>query len=266
MDMLPPGDVLIRLGSFATVFVAFAILEAAFPRRKRCISRWRRWLSNVGMSAFNQVFMRVALPLSAMAAATWAAHNDWGLLNRTALSPWIEVPLAVLILDLAIYLQHAAYHRVPLLWRFHRMHHADTEFDVTTGIRFHPASMLLSGLIKLALVVAIGPSLLAVLVFEVLLNATSLFNHSNLYLPPRVDAVLRSIVVTPDMHRVHHSSDTAEMSRNFGFSFPWWDRLLRTYRDQPAGGHTDMQIGLAHFRQDGQMRLDRMLTQPFRDS
>ena len=188
------------------------------------------------------------------------------MLGQKALPPWVEVFGAVLILDLAIYLQHLVYHAVPVLWRFHRMHHADIEFDVTTGIRFHPLSVLLSGFIKLGAVLAIGASPMAVLAFEVLLNATSLFNHSNLRIPPAVDRVLRLVVVTPDMHRVHHSSDSDEVNRNFGFNFPWWDRMFRTYRAQPALGHREMVVGLDGFRQLRELRLDRMLSQPFRST
>ena len=264
MDVAPATEVIIRLGCFLGVFVALAVFEAWFPRRGRGVSRSRRWPSNVAVSALNQVLLRLLLPMSGIALAMQAQHNQWGMLGQVLWEPWLEVVVAVLLLDLVIYLQHRVYHAVPLLWRFHRMHHADVEFDVSTGIRFHPLSVLLSGLIKLAAVVAIGVSPVAVLVFEVLLNATSLFNHSNLRIPATVDGVLRWFLVTPDMHRVHHSSDVNETNRNFGFNFPWWDRLFRSYRAQPALGHTDMVIGLDQFREVGELRLDRMLSQPFR--
>lgn len=264
MDVVPSTELMIRLGCFLGVFAALAVFEAWFPRRDRGVSRGRRWPSNVGVSALNQVLLRLLLPMSGIALAMQAQYNQWGMLAQTLWEPWLEVVVAVLLLDLVIYLQHRVYHAVPLLWRFHRMHHADLEFDVSTGIRFHPLSVLLSGLIKLAAILAVGASPLAVLVFEVLLNATSLFNHSNLRIPSAVDRVLRFLLVTPDMHRVHHSSTPSEANRNFGFNFPWWDRLFRTYRAQPALGHTDMVIGLAQFRDAGELRLDRMLSQPFR--
>lgn len=187
-----------------------------------------------------------------------------GLLNAIALPAWLALPLAVVALDLAIYLQHVVFHAIPALWRLHRMHHADLEFDVTTGLRFHPVEIALSMGIKLQVIAALGPSALAVLIFEVLLNATSMFNHANLRLPAGIDRVLRWIVVTPDMHRVHHSIHPEETNSNFGFNLPWWDRLLGTYRAQPRDGHEDMTIGIEQFRTLHDLRLDQMLIQPVR--
>ena len=256
-------EMFLRLGFFLAMFVAMAGLEALYPRRQRLYSRLLRWSGNLGISVINQVFVRLLIPATAVALAAHASGQGWGLLNQVALPVWVAIPVAVLVLDLAIYLQHRLYHVVPLLWRFHRMHHADLDFDVTTGIRFHPLSILLSALIKLAIVLAIGPPVIAVLIFEVLLNATSMFNHSNLKIPVSVDRVLRYLVVTPDMHRVHHSTDGAEMNRNFGFNFPWWDRLFGTYLEQPALGHDDMIVGLEQFRTRGDLGLGRMLVQPF---
>ena len=264
MDAALSTETIIRLGCFLGLFAALAVCEAAFPRRARAVSRRLRWLSNVAVSTLNQAFLRVVLPASAVALAVYAQQQGWGLLGRLTLPSWLEIAVAVLVLDLAIYVQHVLYHRIPILWRFHRMHHADIDFDVTTGIRFHPVSVLLSGFIKLGVVVVLGPAPLAVLIFEVLLNATSLFNHSNLKIPVRAERLLRLLVVTPDMHRVHHSSDPAETNRNFGFNFPWWDKLFRTYRAQPALGHEGMVVGLEQFRETSELRLDRMLTQPFR--
>lgn len=264
MEIAQNSEVLIRLGCFAGVFVALAALEAAFPRRARQVSRRRRWPSNISISALNQVFVRLIVPASAIALAVTAEKNEWGLFGQLSFAGWVEIVAAILILDLAIYLQHLIYHAIPILWRFHRMHHADVEFDVTTGIRFHPLSVLLSAFIKLAVVLAIGPAPVAVLAFEVLLNATSLFNHSNLRIPQAAERVLRLLVVTPDMHRVHHSSNPTETNRNFGFNFPWWDRIFRTYRAQPAMGHSEMVVGLEQFREEPELRLDRMLSQPFR--
>lgn len=257
---------LIRLGCFFGLFATLAVLETMYPRRAPRVLRRLRWPSNVGVSALNQVLVRLILPTSAIALAIAVEQGEWGLFSRLDLASWLEIVVAILILDLAIYWQHRIYHAVPLLWRFHRMHHADVEFDVTTGIRFHPLSVVLSGFIKLAVIFVIGPSAVAVLVFEVLLNATSLFNHSNLGIPHPVDRILRLLIVTPDMHRVHHSVDTSESNRNFGFNFPWWDRIFRSYRAQPAMDHREMLIGLDRFREERELRLDRMLSQPFRGS
>ncbi len=266
MGISETTEVLISLGCLLGLLLALAALEAALPRRPREVSRARRWPSNLGISALNQLFLRLLLPASAVALAAYAEQQHLGLLGQVELAAWLEVVAAVLVLDLAIYLQHRIYHALPLLWRFHRMHHADVEFDVTTGIRFHPVSVFLSALIKLGVVFAIGAAPMAVLIFEVLLNATSLFNHSNLRIPPAADRVARLLIVTPDMHRVHHSSDARETNRNFGFNFPWWDRLFGTYRAQPALGHRDMVVGLETFRDAPELRLDRMLSQPFRNA
>ncbi len=266
MEILPASEMIIRLSCFVGVFAALAALEEMFPCRAPRLSRRRRWPSNIGISALNQVFVRLVLPASAISLAVAAEQNQWGLLGQLALPTWVEVLAAIFILDLAIYLQHLLYHAVPVLWRFHRMHHADVDFDVTTGIRFHPLSVLLSAVIKLGVIFALGPAPVAVLIFEVLLNATSLFNHSNLRIPQVGDRILRLLVVTPDMYRVHHSSDRDETNRNFGFNFPWWDRLFRTYRAQPGLGHRGMEVGLHQFREPGELRLDRMLSQPFRGS
>jgi len=264
MDIFQSSETLIRLTCFLGVFAVLAALESAFPRRTQTTSRWARWPSNISVSALNQIIVRLVLPVSAIALAVTLEQRDWGLFGALALPAWIEIPVAILLLDLAIYGQHRIYHAVPMLWRFHRMHHSDLEFDVTSGIRFHPVSVLVSALIKLSVIVAIGPASVAVLVFEVLLNATSLFNHSNLRIPPSFDRMLRLLIVTPDMHRVHHSSNPQETNRNFGFNFPWWDRLFRSYRAQPALRHEDMEIGLEQFRDEQELRLDRMLSQPFR--
>ena len=256
-------EMFLRLGFFLAIFIAMAGLEAMFPRRQRLYSRLLRWSGNLGISVINQVFVRLLIPATAVALAAHASGQGWGLLNQVGLPLWVAIPVAVLVLDLAIYLQHIVYHIVPVLWRFHRMHHTDLDFDVTTGIRFHPLSILLSAMIKLLVVLAIGPPVIAVLIFEVLLNATSMFNHSNLQIPKSVDRILRRLVVTPDMHRVHHSTAAAEMNRNFGFNFPWWDRLFGTYLDQPALGHDNMIVGLEQFRTRDDLGLGRMLIQPF---
>src|SRR5436309_1468033 len=255
---------LVRLGIFAAVFVAMAVWELLTPRRPQAIGRNWRWPNNLGVLAVDALLVRVLLPITAVGLALVAEAHGFGLFNIIALPTWASIVLSVILLDLAIYLQHVLFHAIPMLWRLHRMHHADLDIDVTTGVRFHPIEIVLSLLIKFGVVAAIGAPALAVLVFEVLLNATSMFNHSNVRMPPPVDALVRWMVVTPDMHRVHHSIIRAETDSNFGFNFPWWDRLFGTYRPQPAEGHLGMTIGIDLFRDPAELRLDRMLAQPFR--
>ncbi len=233
------------------------------PRRGRTISRWIRWPSNLAVVALNTILLRLLIPTAAVSLALIAEETGWGLLNQLALPGWLAILLSVMVLDLAIYLQHVMFHAVPALWRLHRMHHADLEFDVTTGARFHPIEILLSMAIKLTVVVALGPPAVAVLIFEVLLNGTAMFNHGNVRIPIKLDSVLRWFVVTPDMHRVHHSIIPQETNSNFGFNLPWWDRLFGTYRAQPAGGHEAMTIGIEQFRTPRDLWLDHMLVQPF---
>ncbi|EKV28727.1 Putative sterol desaturase [Caenispirillum salinarum AK4] len=254
----------VRMGAFAGVLGLMMALEALRPRRARLNARARRWVGNLGVVGVATVLARLAVPVVPVALAAVAAEKGWGLLNQVHWPLWAEVLVAVLVLDLVVYLQHVLFHAVPTLWRLHRMHHADTDIDATTGIRFHPLEIILSLGIKLAAVLALGPAAVAVLVFEVLLNGSAMFNHANVALPRRMDAVLRLLVVTPDMHRVHHSWHRDETDRNFGFCFPWWDRLLGTYRAQPRDGHEGMTIGLADFRDPRELSLWRLLTQPFR--
>jgi sterol desaturase/sphingolipid hydroxylase (fatty acid hydroxylase superfamily) len=256
---------LIRLSAFAVVLVAMAAWEWIAPRRVQTIGRSVRWPSNLAIVALDTLLVRIVFPTAAVGLAMIAEQRGWGLFNVLAIPPWLAAILAVIALDLAIYLQHVLFHAVPAFWRLHRMHHADLEFDVTTGVRFHPLEVLLSMGIKLAVVAALGPPAFAVMVFEILLNATSMFSHSNVRLPLRLDALLRWIVVTPDMHRVHHSVLPEETNSNFGFNLPWWDRIFGTYRAQPTHGHESMAIGIHQFRDAGELRLDRMLVQPFRD-
>ena len=194
--------------------------------------------------------------------AALVEKEGWGLLNNFSPPYWISVLAAIVALDFAIYLQHVMVHAVPLFWRLHRMHHADLDFDVTTGARFHPVEILLSMGIKLGVVAVLGPPVVAVVIFEVLLNGSSMFNHSNIRLPLWLDRVLRWFVVTPDMHRVHHSVIPRETNSNFGFNLPWWDRLFGTYRAQPEAGHEAMTIGISQFREPKYLRLDRLLLQP----
>lgn len=257
-------EALIRLTAFAGVFALMALGEAAAPRRARSYARIRRWPNNLSIVVLNTLLVRLLLPMTAVSLALAGAARGWGLLHVVLLPPAIAVVASLLLLDFAIYLQHVLLHAVPALWRVHRMHHADLDFDVTTGLRFHPLEIVLSMLIKFGVVIAIGASASSVLCFEVLLNATSMFSHGNADIPVRLDRYLRWLVVTPDMHRVHHSIAVDETNRNFGFNLPWWDRLMGTYRAQPAAGHTGMTIGLDKFREVRELRLDRMLSQPFR--
>ena len=254
----------IRLAAFAGVFIAMAVWEFVVPRRKQAIGRGRRWPNNLGVVVVNTLLVRIAFPTTAVGLALVAEARGFGLFNVIALPAWVAVVASVVILDLAIYLQHVLFHAVPALWRLHRMHHADLEFDVSTGLRFHPIEIVLSMLIKFAVVAALGAPALSVLVFEVLLNATSMFNHANVRIPLAIDRVLRWLLVTPDMHRVHHSILARETNSNFGFNLPWWDRLFGTYRAQPAAGPEAMTIGIEQFREPRELRLDRMLVQPFR--
>ena len=254
----------IRLAAFAGVFVVMALWEFIVPRRKQAIGRGWRWPNNLGVVVVDTLLVRILFPTAAVGIALLAQARGFGLFNAVALPAWIAVVASVVILDLAIYLQHVLFHAVPALWRLHRMHHADLEIDVTTGLRFHPIEILLSMLIKFAVVAALGAPALSVLIFEVLLNATSMFNHSNVRMPLGLDRVLRWIVVTPDMHRVHHSIVVRETNSNFGFNLPWWDRLFGTYRAQPEAGHEAMTIGIEQFRDPRELGLDRMLVQPFR--
>jgi len=258
------NEPLIRMSLFLGILGVMALWEVAVPRRRREIPRLIRWTNNFGVVVLDTVLVRLAFPIVAVGMAILAAERGWGLFNVFEVPFWLAFILSVLALDLAIYLQHVMFHAVPALWRLHRMHHADLEFDVSTGLRFHPIEILLSMGIKLAVVTILGPPAVAVLVFEVLLNATSMFNHANIHIPERIDRILRLFVVTPDMHRVHHSILPNETNSNFGFNLPWWDRLLGTYRPQPRKGHDGMTIGIEQFRTPRDLWLDWMLIQPVR--
>ncbi len=266
MSDWPQLEVLVRLGAFAGVFALMAVWEVMAPRRHPVIGRRQRWPSNIGIVVLNALLVRLLFPVTAIGVALLAQQHQWGLLHHTALPTWAAVAVAFVLLDLAIYFQHRLFHAVPVLWRLHRMHHVDTEFDLTNGLRFHPLEIMLSMLIKFVVIVAIGAPAAAVLIFEVMLNATSIFNHANARLPLALDRRLRWFVVTPDMHRVHHSVHRQETDSNFGFNLPWWDRLFRTYRAQPQDGHSAMQIGLPEFRNPKWLRLDRLLLQPWAKS
>ncbi len=258
-----PHETIIRLTFFFGIFILMAAWELVAPRRSLAASKTVRWLSNLSITLVNPVVVRAVSPFLPVGMALLAQKNGWGLLNNVILPYWLGVAAAVIVLDLVIYLQHVMFHTVPLLWRFHMMHHADLDIDVTTGLRFHPIEMIISMGIKLSTVALIGPPALAVLIFEILLNGTSMFNHGNVHLPKILDRTVRLLMVTPDMHRVHHSVAIRETNSNFGFNFPWWDRLLGTYRDQPAAGHEGMTIGLSQFRDPRQLTLLWLLALPF---
>jgi sterol desaturase/sphingolipid hydroxylase (fatty acid hydroxylase superfamily) len=255
-----------RLSSFAAILIVMALWEGAAPRRPRAVSRATRWPGNLGIVVIDTLIVRLLFPITAAGMALLASGRGWGLFHGFALPRGAAIIFAVVLLDLAIYLQHVMFHAIPAFWRLHRMHHADLDIDVTTGVRFHPVEIALSLAIKLTVVAALGPPAIAVVLFEVLLNATSMFNHSNAMIPIGIDRMLRWFVVTPDMHRVHHSIVVAETNSNFGFNLPWWDRILGTYRAQPKAGHRAMTIGIDQFRDPSELRLDRMLLQPLRDT
>ncbi|WP_323804443.1 sterol desaturase family protein [Sulfitobacter litoralis] len=256
----------IRLTAFLGVLAAMALWEIAAPRRRRDFPRVIRWTNNLALVIVDTVILRLTFPILAVGLALMGEDRGWGLFNNLDIPVWAAALVSMLLLDLAIYLQHVMFHAVPALWRLHRMHHADLDFDATTGLRFHPVEIAISMAIKLAVVAALGPPAFAVLLFEVILNATALFNHANINLPVSIDRWLRWAVVTPDMHRVHHSVDPRETNSNYGFNLPWWDRLLGTYVAQPAKGHTEMQIGIEQFRTKRDLWIDRMLVQPIRGS
>jgi sterol desaturase/sphingolipid hydroxylase (fatty acid hydroxylase superfamily) len=253
----------IRLSFFVGILALMAIWELLAPRRPLTTSKASRWTSNLGIVLIDTLALRLILSVQAVGMALFVEAHGWGILNNVILPPWIKIILGVLGLDLVIYFQHAMFHALPLFWRLHRMHHTDLDFDVTTGVRFHPIEILLSMGIKIAAVVVLGASAIAVIFFEVLLNGTSMFNHGNVRLPNRIDRVLRLLVVTPEMHRVHHSVVIQEHNSNFGFNFPWWDRLMGTYQAQPTRGHEGMTIGLSQFRDPRRLTLPWLIILPF---
>jgi len=252
----------IRLGVFLSVLGIMAVWEILMPRRRLGASKPRRWLANFGIVVINTLLVRLLIPAGAMGAAAFAEAEGWGILHIIDLPAFAAIVAAVVLLDCAIYWQHVIFHAMPVLWRLHKMHHADIDIDVSTGLRFHPIEIVLSMLIKIVVVLALGAPMLAVLIFEVLLNATAMFNHGNIRLPLSLDKWLRLVIVTPDMHRVHHSVLRNETDSNFGFNLPWWDRIFGSYRPQPAAGHDAMQIGLPEYRQT--RGLAWMLALPFR--
>lgn len=258
-------EALIRLGIFLGLFSILAVIEALAPRRMRSQTRRRRWVTNWAITIANTILLRalaVALPLLAVGAAIDADAQGWGLFNAIGLPLWIEVIAAILILDLAIWAQHLVTHKIPLLWRLHRVHHADVDMDVTTAIRFHPVEIGLSMLLKIGAVYLLGPAAIAVILFEIILNGTAMFNHANIRLPLWLDAIVRKVLVTPDMHRVHHSVHRHEHDSNYGFALSIWDRMFGTYIAQPAAGHDDMDVGL-EWQDDRPSQVGWSMSLPF---
>ena len=255
----------IRMGFFFGVLLIMALWEITAPRRKLTVSKTLRWTNNLGLVFFNNYIIRFLFPAAAIGVAISAKEQGYGLFNVYDVSPMLAIVASVVIMDFVIYLQHVMVHAIPALWRLHRVHHADPDYDVTTGARFHPLEIILSMLIKFAAILLLGPPVVAVILFEIILNVTAMFNHGNVGLPPAFDRVLRWVLVTPDMHRVHHSVEDDEANSNFGFSLPWWDRLFGTYRDQPRGGHEAMTIGIHKYHDAKDVSwITGILTLPFR--
>ena len=255
-------EIPIRVGSFAAVFVCMLLFELLFPRRRLTTSRMSRWFNNLSMHALNAVMIRVLFPVIPITVAILAAEKGWGLINLYHLPFWSAIVVGTVSLDFVIYLQHLAFHTVPLCWRLHMVHHTDLDIDLTTGVRFHPVEIILSMFIKMAAIVMLGAPPLAVLIFEVALNGGSIFSHSNVYIPGVLDRALRVFFVTPDMHRVHHSVIIRETNTNFGFNLSWWDRIMGTYQNQPSAGHEGMTIGLGYFRDEKKLSLLSLLILP----
>ena len=264
MTIIEPYEGLLRIAVFISVLLIMAQFEFLVPRKVRALPRYQRWFTNASLVVINSIAVKVAVPILAVAMASIVADKGWGLLNQVSLPFWLEVILAIVVLDMAIYFQHLLSHKIPILWRLHQVHHADRDIDVTTGLRFHPIEILLSMAYKLLVVLILGPAALAVFLFEVILNASAMFNHSNVRIPLTIDKVLRQIVVTPDMHRVHHSVIQSETDSNYGFFLSVWDRLYRTYTPQPRDGHDNMQIGLSEYQTNEPASLVWSLLLPFK--
>jgi len=256
----------VRLAVFLGVLLLMFGGELLAPRRKLAAPKGRRWLANLGLVVVDSLVLRLIFPLMAVGLALRAEQSGWGILNNLSLSDGWSLLAGLAALDFVIYLQHMTFHYLPTLWRLHKVHHLDVDIDVSTALRFHPVEIVLSMLVKMGAVLLIGPSAVTVVIFEVVLNATAMFNHANLRLPLGVDRILRLVLVTPDMHRVHHSVIMRETNSNFGFNFPWWDRLLGSYRAQPAEGHLAMTIGLKDYRGRGTHSLGYLLALPFRST
>lgn len=257
------AEIALRIGSFLAMLIIMGVAETKWPRRQLDAPRKERWFANLSVSAISTFLARLLIPVAPVGMAMLCAEHRIGLLNLLPIPYWLSIAISVLLLDMLIYWQHVAFHRIRILWRIHRMHHADLNIDASTGIRFHPIEIVMSVGLKLAGITLLGPPAVAVIAFEILLNGCALFNHANVRLPLGLDAILRLVVVTPDMHRVHHSTNMREANRNYGFNFPWWDRIFGSYKAQPELGHEGMQIGMNIFREPKYGRLDRILAIPF---
>lgn len=262
-EFVVENEWLIRLAFFSGIFLIIGFVELLVPRRSLTTSKKSRWFTNIGIVLINTVLLRIFLPAGAVGISIWIGHLGWGIFNLILWPFWSEVVLTVIFLDLVVYIQHVMFHALPVLWRLHMMHHADMDFDLTTGTRFHPIEILISMGIKAGAITLLGAPAIGVLIFEILLNGVAMFNHGNFFIPLGIDRVLRLLMVTPDMHRVHHSVFPFETNSNFGFNLPWWDRLLGTYRPQPTKGHEQMTIGLNQFRDPSLLTLPRMMALPF---
>ncbi len=264
MDFISDHEPAIRLSFFLGTIFAVGLWEILAPKRRKSVSTLWRWTNNFAVTFINTFLLRILFPLLAVGVAAIAADNGWGLLNLVEMPIALSIIIGVVALDFVIYWQHVVSHRVPFLWRFHKMHHADVDYDLSTGARFHPVEIVLSMLLKLGAVLALGPSVVAVIIFEIALSSITMFNHANAGLPSAIDAVIRRFIVTPDMHRVHHSVIRSEHDSNFGFNLPWWDYLFGTYTAAPSKGHSGMTIGLNEYQADRKQSMFWMLALPFR--
>ena len=263
-DFILNNETTLRLGVFLSIMITMMAAEAIFPRKTRIMGRAHRWLSNLLLIIIDGLFVRLVFPIVAVGIAALCFENGWGLLNLTDWRLWLEITLAIIVLDMMIYWQHVATHHIPFLWALHKVHHADRDIDVTTGSRFHPIEIGLSLIYQMGLVILLGAPVLAVIIFEIILNGCAMFNHSNVKLPLRFDRIMRRFIVTPDMHRVHHSTVISETNSNYGFSLSLWDRLFGSYIDQPSKGHNDMIIGLEDYQTSGPASLSWSLLLPFK--
>jgi len=251
-----------RLGCFLGLFVVIAVAERTVPRRPLIVKKSLRWFGNLSVQVVNGAFPRLLFPVLPVGLASLWAREGWGLLNVVPLPGTAAILLSLLVLDLAIYTQHFLFHRIQWLWRIHRMHHTDLDLDLTTALRFHPLEIAISLLIKMTVVAVVGPPAVAVLIFEILLNGMAMFNHGNVLIPQQLDGLLRKVVVTPDMHLVHHSIHRQESNHNYGFNLSWWDRLFGTYQAEPAAGRAGMIIGTEGFLDAGYARFVKMILNP----
>ena len=265
-ELLLTHEVAIRAGVFFGVLILMAVWEVFAPRRASTISKVVRWGNNLGLVVFNSILLRFIFPTAAVGVAIFVSEHNWGLLNYVQLPSFAAAAISIVVLDFVIYFQHVLMHAIPALWRLHRVHHADLDYDFTTGVRFHPLEIIVSMLIKFVAILILGPPVAAVVIFEIILNASSMFNHGNIKLPAALDRILRLLIVTPDMHRIHHSVEKDESNRNFGFNLSLWDRFFGTYRRQPRAGHEEMVVGIQNYRELRDVTsIHGLLLLPFRN-